>query len=390
MNSPILGELDTAEITNSLNYNTFRRLCAEHPDELFDNLFEHLSRLEMKAGKAAERDEDGDLVDEQREEVAALKERVKEQRNAIAELIQERDEAQQQLYEVEQQGREGSTPAPAPSGKKSSKLPDGKRLSDGKDPKFESWLIDIENKLEANADHYPTALARMQYVKSMCEGEAAEHLLPRFRKDSPQRYRDVNDIIEHLKTIYHDANRVTSAKRTFRRLYMNDTKFQVFLSKFVLNAQESELPATQWKDELYERLSPEMQKQLVKESYDNTLSYQNFVRECHQTANRLEMIAENEKRAPKPRGNKNGSGGGAAKDNKKDATGPEKPKDGQDKLKLSWKERQQLRAEGKCFNCKMLGHMSNECDLNNKTPDLKALEPAKEEAKSSDSENESA
>jgi len=191
----------------------------------------------------------------------------------MAELIQERDEAQQQLRELERQDREGSAPAPAPSGKKSSKLPDGKRLADGKDPKFESWLIDIENKLEANADHYPTALARMQYVKSMCEGEAADHLLPRFRKDSPQRYRDINDIIEHLKTIYYNANHVTSATRAFQRLYMNDTKFQIFLSKFVLNAQEAELPATQWKDELYERLSSKMQRQLVKESYNNTISY---------------------------------------------------------------------------------------------------------------------
>ncbi|KAE8550159.1 hypothetical protein EYB25_006380 [Talaromyces marneffei] len=166
----------------------------------------------------------------------------------------------------------------------------------------------------------------------MCEGEAAEHLLPRFRKDSPQRYRDVDDIIEHLKTIYHDANRVTSAKRAFRRLYMNDTKFQVFLSKFVLNAQESELPATQWKDKLYERLSPEMQKQLVKESYDDTLSYQNFVRECHQTANRLEMIAENEKRVPKGRGSQSNNRDGAGKDNKKDIA--EKPKDDKAKPKI--------------------------------------------------------
>ncbi|QGA19826.1 hypothetical protein EYB26_007521 [Talaromyces marneffei] len=279
----------------------------------------------------------------------------------MAELIRERDEVQQQLHEVEQ-GREESTPAPASSGKKSSKLPDGKRLIDGKDPKFESC---------------------------MCEGEAAEHLLPRFRKDSPQRYRDVDDIIEHLKTIYHDANRVTSAKRAFRRLYMNDTKFQVFLSKFVLNAQESELPATQWKDKLYERLSPEMQKQLVKESYDDTLSYQNFMRECHQTANRLEMIAENEKRVPKGRGSQSNNRDGAGKDNKKDIA--EKPKDDKAKPKIPWSEKVKLRAEGRCFICKMPGHIANNCEFRNKegTPDLKTLEPAKKatEVDTSESEN---
>jgi hypothetical protein len=228
----------------------------------------------------------------------------------------------------------------------------------------------------------------MQYVKSMCEGEAAEHLLPRFRKDSPQRYHDVDDIIEHLKTIYHDANRVTSAKRAFRRLYMNDTKFQAFLSKFVLMAQESELPATQWKDELYERLSSEMQKQLVKASYDDAMGYQSFVRECHQTANRLEMIAENEKRAPKPRGNRDSSGNGTGKENQKGMS--EKLKDNKTKPKIPWAERMKLRAEGKCFICKMPGHMAGNCEFRDKEakPELKALEPVKEIVKGDISESE--
>lgn len=130
--------------------------------------------------------------------------------------------------------------------------------------------------------------------------------------------RGVDDIIEHLKTIYDDANRVSSAKRAFGSLYMDDTKFQVFLSKFVLNAQESELPATLWKDELYERLSPEMQKRLVEESYDDAMFCQSFVRECHRTANCIEMIAENEKRASKPRDNRGSDGNGACQDNKMD------------------------------------------------------------------------
>lgn len=214
----------------------------------------------------------------------------------------------------------------------------------------------------------------------MCEGEAAEHLLPRFRKDSPERYCDVDDILEHLKTIYYDANKVTKAKRELRRLYQNDTKFQDFLSKFVLKAQESELPVSQWKDELYERLSPEMQRQLVKASYDDHLSYRDFVRECHQTANRLEIITENEKRAPKNRSNKNG----IDKDNKKDRDGAGKDnrsnKGDKDKPKLSWAEHQKLRAEAKCFICKMLGHMADACEFNKKSnaPDLKALEPTAE------------
>jgi hypothetical protein len=174
---------------------------------------------------------------------------------------------------------------------------------------------------------------------------------------------------------------------------MNDTKFQDFLSKFVLKAQESELPSSQWKDELYERLSPDMQRQLVQASYNDDLSYRDFVKECHQTANRLEIIVENEKRAPKNRGNKGSNGNGAGKDDKKNKSGSDKPKNDKGVAKIPWAEKKQLIAEGKCFNCKMTGHMANECELNKKdTPDLKALEAAKETdaEESSESENDDA
>ena len=388
-NDSLLAGLDTAGVTDSLNQDEFRRLCAEHPDELFEGLYDYLQKLQLQAGMAAEHNDDG-VMEEQLEQIAALKKRVKDQRDAMVELIAERDDALTRMREL---AREGTTSTTSINQKKSTKLPDGKRFSGGDDPKFASWLIDVENKLETNADHYPTALARMQYVKSMCEGAAADHLVPRLQKGSPERYCDADEMIEHLKTIYHDANSVAKAKRELRRLYMNDTKFQDFLSQFVLKAQESELPSSQWKDELYKRLSPDMQRQLVQASYNDNMSYRDFVKECHQTANRLEIIVENEKRAPKNRGNKGGNGNGAGKDDKKNKSGSDKPRNDKGAAKIPWAEKKQLIAEGKCFNCKMTGHIANKYELNKKdTPDLKALEAAKETdaEESSESENDDA
>jgi hypothetical protein len=405
-----MDELSSYDDDPRMDYITFRSMFERHPEQMFNDLQRHLDKLENKTGKAPIRSDVEQELAEAQDEIADLKGRMRKLRaDALAieherdDLIQERDEARGAAEDLERQLREeSSTPAPG-GGKKSSKLPDGKPLTDGKDPSFESWLIDVENKLEANADHYPTALARMQYVKSMCQGDAGDHLIPRFRKDSPQRYRDVDDMIEHLKTIYSDANRVTTAKRQFRQLFMNDMKFQDFLSKFALYAQNRELPMSQWKDELYEKLSPEMQKALVKESYDDTMDYQTFVRECHQTANRFEMIAENEKRS-RPRGNRTNhtgrAGAGTGRDDKRDGADGDKPKDnaakGKGRSRLPWAVRQQLIAEGKCFVCKKPGHLASECEAQEKesTPDLKALEAAKqgskEEDESTDSGNESA
>lgn len=241
----IVKEIERLGWSGAINYTRFQRLFEQYPEEFFASLCEQFDRLEKKADKAAMPSDGEVLASEEREELIRLRNRVKDQRRAMAELTEERDTFHDRVEELERQGREGTAFSMVATQKKSTKLPDGQVFSDGKDPKFESWLVDVQNKLEANADHYLTALARMQYVKSMCKGEAAEHLLPRFRKDSPQRYNDVEDMFEHLKTIYQDANRVTSAKRKFRRLFMNDMKFQEFLSKFVLLAQEAEFLAAQ-------------------------------------------------------------------------------------------------------------------------------------------------
>ena len=46
--------------------------------------------------------------------------------------------------------REGSPSVPT----KSVKIPDPPLLTDGKEPTFESWKLQIQGKLQVNADHF--------------------------------------------------------------------------------------------------------------------------------------------------------------------------------------------------------------------------------------------
>lgn len=101
-----------------------------------------------------------------------------------------------------------------------------------------------------------------------------------------------------------DENRVVNAKMELRRLVLKDSKFQTFLSKFTQLAQEAGLAITEWKEELYYKLSLDMQRAMIKESTDKKINYQAFVKECHATDNRLEQIAKGEKRV---RGRRNGA-----------------------------------------------------------------------------------
>ncbi|EED15983.1 hypothetical protein TSTA_010990 [Talaromyces stipitatus ATCC 10500] len=72
------------------------------------------------------------------------------------------------------------------------KIPDRKKLSNGKDSRYESWKIDMLGKLHAQALQYNTPEARKMYVKSMCEGDAADHLMARMRDDTVNPFNDVD------------------------------------------------------------------------------------------------------------------------------------------------------------------------------------------------------
>ena len=61
---------------------------------------------------------------------------------------------------------------------KSAKIADPPILADRKDPTFKSWKLQIQGKLQVNADHFPTDEAQMAYVFSQTGGDAQGHLQP--------------------------------------------------------------------------------------------------------------------------------------------------------------------------------------------------------------------
>ena len=245
-----------------------------------------------------------------------------------------------------------SSPRTIPS--KSAKIPDPPMLTDGKEPRFEDWLLLISQKLAANADHFDTPQLRKAYVVSRCEGKARKHIIPRMRDDAMNPYTDSKDMLNHLKTIYDDPNRVTTAKHQFRQLYMKASdKFHNFLSEFLYLAVEAGVAEHDWKDELYHKLTTELQKLCITASIQNS-SFQEFSSAVSQTASRLEVINHRTQRnrsfAPSNRDttNKGTSQSGTAV--KKEPT----PSQGTSPTtqRMGNAEHDRLMKEGRCFHCR--------------------------------------
>lgn len=258
--------------------------------------------------------------------------------------------------------------------RRSVNIPDPPVLTDGKDPKFEDWVLRINDKLAANADHFPTSALRLAYVKSRCGGRAAQHLIARSRADSPNPYRDSPDILSHLRGIFEDVNGSLIARNKFRALSLrSNTPFHEFLSDFTYLAQEGRVNETEWKTELYEKLGPELQRAVIREYLDIAVNYHAFVFACSQLATGLEQIAYKES---KSRGGGN-SGRQRATGNVDGRTSVPSQLQGP----LTDELRSKLLKEGRCFSCRERGHTSLKCPhkaRTDSTASLQALETTEE------------
>jgi hypothetical protein len=96
------------------------------------------------------------------------------------------------------------------STKKLIKIPDPLILTNGKDPQFDNWLLLIKQKLHANVDHFNMIELQMAYVISLIAGKAREHIIPHIYNELINKYLIIEDMFEHLKTIYSNPNRVVN------------------------------------------------------------------------------------------------------------------------------------------------------------------------------------
>jgi hypothetical protein len=110
-------------------------------------------------------------------------------------------------------------------------------------------------------------------------------MAPRLREGAVNRYKDSDEILEHLKVIYNNPNCLITAKNEFQQLSMRTSdQFHDFHSNFIYWASEAEIPKATWKDELYHQLTTELQKLTIPKSINDS-DFQEFSDYCLQIAN---------------------------------------------------------------------------------------------------------
>ncbi len=91
----------------------------------------------------------------------------------------------------------------------------------------------MNDKLQANVDHFDNENICIAYVISRLEGDAAEHTFVQRRHDASHSYISTYELFEHLKEIYDELNRNRKCRREYNALRQTDKFFNIFYFDFM-------------------------------------------------------------------------------------------------------------------------------------------------------------
>ena len=76
----------------------------------------------------------------------------------------------------------------------------------------------MDTKFDINEDHFKDERARMGYLFSRTTGKAQKHLQPRYKSKDAFEYKTTKEIIDTLRQVFNDRNKLINAQLAFSNL----------------------------------------------------------------------------------------------------------------------------------------------------------------------------
>ena len=175
--------------------------------------------------------------------------------------------------------------------KKTSKLEDPDPLKDGISPTFDLWLTGILDKFDVNHDHFEDDAAKCAYIYRRTTGDAQQHLYPRWKRTSKERYQTPEEMIQTLADIYRDPEEEENARLDYLDLEMRRGQtFSEFYTRFLHLAGTANIPRSEMKRDLPQKLTRKLQEALLP-TLHSFRDYQSIAEQCIRLDQGLRRIA---------------------------------------------------------------------------------------------------
>ena len=163
---------------------------------------------------------------------------------------------------------------------KSLKIPDPDELDNGVEPTFESWRLQIRDKLRVHSDSFPVEEDKMAYIFNRTKGDTKKHLEPRYKPESEDPFLTGQEMIDYLASIYKDPYEVQNARFEYKGLMMKPTEtFATFHTRFLYLAGQGKIPRDDLCPDLFDKLTLELQR-MVLPSYPMLTTVKALVDQC--------------------------------------------------------------------------------------------------------------
>jgi hypothetical protein len=155
--------------------------------------------------------------------------------------------------------------SPWRNGKLSAKVKDVPQLDDGASPSLVQWQVLLKSKLTTNADHFATESDRKTHVFACTTGKAAALLETAMaaEDDPDDAFLDWESMVEYLVSSLRNPHEQADARHAYKHLRMEaDESFLDFKLQFLQHATRGRIAKSEWKDDLYDKLTKPLQDEM--------------------------------------------------------------------------------------------------------------------------------
>lgn len=185
-----------------------------------------------------------------------------------------------------------------PSTPKSTKLPDPDKFGGNRD-ELEKFITQLQLKLQANADHFPTVNTKLSYAVSRLDGIALKQVMPRINEDTVD-FTDTKTFYDFLRAAFGDPDRPATARNALLNLRQKNQDFSVFIAEFNRIAPDTGLDETSKKFALQRGLSAELQALMIHHDIPENLA--DYIKLLQQLDSRMRAASNfADRRAPNSR-----------------------------------------------------------------------------------------